>query len=75
MSQQQIEWLKKKMRNAVLHYRRELDNRGYDAGANIVAAMCQDVSKAARDVNDIAVKLKNIDPDFPADWKPYPTGI
>lgn len=75
MSQQQIDWLKKKMGNAVRHYRRELIRHGYDAGANIAAAMCPDVSKAAGDVNDIAAELKKIDPDFPANWKPYPTGI
>lgn len=74
MSQQEIDFLKKKLHRDVLNYRYQLDRCGYDCGGNLAATINPHVSKAARVANDTASALKKVDPDFPASWSPYPTG-
>lgn len=67
-----IDKLKSQLRSAVLRYRDATEH--LDCGANMAAVISADVSKAAREANEIARKLKAIDPSFPASWVPYPEG-
>lgn len=64
--------LKRRLRDAIIHYRSLGDH--LDCGANLAAQINPDVAKAARRVNDLAQQLRAVDPDFPASWTPYPTG-
>lgn len=67
-----IAQLKSQMRSAVLRYRAATEH--LDCGANLAAVISADASRAAREANEIARKLKSIDPSFPTSWTPYPEG-
>lgn len=71
---QQILFLKNRMRLDVTRYRRALDRFGGNCGANMAAVMSPDVSESARRANETAAALKEIDPEFPSSWTPYPEG-
>lgn len=74
MSGQQIRFLKEKLRREVIAYRHALDNFGGDCGAHMAAVISPAISEAARRVNETAAALKEIDPQFPSSWTPYPEG-
>lgn len=65
--------LKARFRKAIITYRGSLEGLE-GCGLNLSAVIRPEVGRLAREANEIGKKLKELDPEFPKSWQPYPEG-
>lgn len=69
--------LKKQMRDAIVDWRLAAASQHqvpYPGGHGIQAYLVPGFAEKARRVNALAARLKELDPEFTADWTPLPEG-
>ena len=67
-----VETLKKMMRKRYLAWNDLMED--FNCGGNLAAHISPRVYEAAHACNNIARRLKEIDPTFPKTWMPLPEG-